>query len=155
VIEAGGSFHLWFVDSRRRVERNDHAAHDDAPFLRHFTSADGRRWDDTGQQALGTARLGRVRVTVERGPDAAFRGIAFDRAGERWGRLRSDDGTSWDVDAGSVIKVERHPAALGEIRGRVTDATARAVDGGVMTWFVTSGADGREEIRVGFRKGDY
>ena len=36
---------------------------------------------------------------------------------------------------------------------QIADASAVETDGGTLTWFVTTRQSGREEIRVGFRKG--
>jgi len=151
VLDAAGTLHLWFVDSLRHLEKYNYAEHEGAPYLRHFTSSDGRQWHEGGRHPLGPTGLGRIRVTVEaRG--TGFHATAFARLDERWASLTSADGNEWIVDPASVTRIDRAGGRLGDVGGRITGATALAEDGGMFAWFVTSRQGGREEIRAGFRK---
>jgi hypothetical protein len=150
-LEVAGTLHLWFVDSLRHLEKDNYAEHEGAPYLRHFTSIDGRQWHEGGRHSLGPTGIGRVRVTVE-ARAAGFQATAFARLDERWANLTSADGNEWTVDAASVTRIDRAGGRLGDVSGSITGATAIADDGGVFAWFVTSRRGGREEIRVGFRK---
>lgn len=151
VLDAAGTLHLWFVDSLRHLEKDNYAAHEGAPYLRHFTSSDGRQWHEVGRHPLGPTGLGRIRVTVEaRG--TGFNATAFARLDERWASLTSADGNEWIVDPASVTRIDRAGGRPGDVGGRITGATALAEDGGMFAWFVTSRERGREEIRAGFRK---
>ncbi len=151
VLDGAGTLHLWFVDSLHRLERDNYAEHDGAPFLRHFTSIDGRQWHEEGRHPLGPTGLGRVRVTVE-ATATAFHATAFARLDERWADLTSANGNEWTIDPASVVRIDSDGGRLGDVSGRITGATAIADTGGLFAWFVTSRRGGREEIRVGFRK---
>jgi len=154
VLEKAGILHLWFVDSLRHFKKSDYAEQDGAPYLMHFTSTDGQQWKEGGRFPLGPTGLGRARVTVESGAGTSFHATAFARLDERWSRMNSADGDMWNVEADTLTKIDRSGGRLGDASGRVTGAAGLAGDGGVLTWFVTSRPGGREEIRVGFRKGE-
>ena len=75
--------------------------------------------------------------------------------GEREGqfvRFVSPDGNDWDVVRASPTTIDRR--SLSDDVWYVTDATALENDDGTLVWFVTKRQIGREEIRVGFRKGE-
>ena len=148
----GRQFHLWFLDSLQHFEKYDFRPQEGAPFLMHFTSADGRTWEESGRFPLGPMGLERFRVTVEARPDAGFQAMFFEDYNDQWGRLVSADGNAWELDNSAKTALDRR--SIAESLDRVTGAAGLEMPGGTLVWLVTtSSRAGREEIRVGFRRG--
>jgi hypothetical protein len=151
VVHDGARFHLWFVDSRLDVD-DRHNVKEGAPFLRHFTSPDGRAWQEAAEFPVGPLGLGRVRLGVERTGDGSYRAFYFGRVvstdGPRStiGWLESADGSDWRVASTTLVA----PGSLGSGVEQVTDAAAVRVPGGLLVWYETSHARGRRDIRAAF-----
>lgn len=152
VLYDGSSFHLWFVDSLQNSAGGEFKAHDGAPFLMHFTSADARHWQESGRFPLhqpgGPLRLERIRVTVETDPDSGYQASFFEKSGARWGRLVSSDGNAWQLHLQPTpIGFLDLGLPLGNIRGATSLRTVQ----GALVWF-EAGERGRMQIRAGFLK---
>jgi hypothetical protein len=146
----GRQFHLWFLDSLRTFEKDDYELQAGAPFLMHFTSVDGRTWQESGRFSVSATGLDGFRPIVEARPDGGFRAMLFGRRGE-YVRLVSTDANNWDVDQAATSTIRSR--SLSEVVWHVTGATGLDRNDGTLAWFVTARQSGREEIRVGFRKG--
>ena len=148
-LHDGRQFHLWFLDSLRTFEPDDYELQEGAPFLMHFTSADGRAWQESGRFSL---RTDRPRRHPRRRRTAARWWIAGYRLRElsarslrvfRWQRLA-------DRIRGRRATIERRSFSADV--WDVTDATALESESGTWAWFVTQRQRGHEEIRVGMRR---
>jgi hypothetical protein len=148
VLHDGRQFHLWFLDSLRTFEPNDYELQEGAPFLMHFTSADGRTWQESGRFPLKPSGLDYIRAVVEPRRDGGFQAIGFTN--DQLVRFVSADGNDWQMDPGATTAVERN--SLSADVWYITDATALESEGGTLAWFVTQRQRGHEEIRVGMRK---
>jgi hypothetical protein len=155
VVHDGTQFHLWFADSRRTLD-SGYEMRDGAPFLRHFTSQDGRSWQEAGECPIGPLGLGRVRVSVNRESDGSFRAFFFSRVdgdatgdvASSVGWLASADGTDWHIANRTAVTV----SSLGSDVRQITDAAGLRVPAGVLAWFVTQRADDRLDMRAAFFK---
>ena len=148
-LHDGRQFHLWFLDSLRTFETNDFAPQTGAPFLMHFTSADGRAWQESGRFPLAPTGLENLRAVVEPRRQGGFQTVSVKNA--RLVRFVSSDGNAWEMDSAATTTIEER--SLSPDVWSIADASAVESDGGTLTWFVTTRQSGREEIRVGFRKG--
>lgn len=148
-LHDGTQFHLWFSDSLRTFEKDDYELKPGAPFLMHFTSADGRTWQEAGRFPVNPTGLDNFRAVVEPRRDGGFQAMGFE--GREYVRAVSADGNDWEMDKGATRTID--PRSLSADVGSITDGTAIEADGGALVWFVTSRQHGREEIRVAFRKG--
>lgn len=149
-LHDGRQFHLWFLDSLRTFEANDYALQAGAPFLMHFTSPDGRTWQESGRFSVNAIGLDSFRPIVEPRRDGGFQAMFFGLRGQ-YVRAVSTDGNDWDVDRGAATTIAAR--SLSDVVSYVTGATGLERDGGALVWFVAKLQRGREEIRVGFRKG--
>jgi hypothetical protein len=147
-LHDGRQFHLWFLDSLRTFEPNDYELQEGAPFLMHFTSADGRTWQESGRFSLKQSGFDYLRVVVEPRRDGGLQAIGF--ANSQLVRLVSSDGSDWQTDPGAATTIERR--SLSADVWDVSDATALESESGTLTWFVTQRQRGHEEIRVGMRR---
>jgi hypothetical protein len=153
VVHDGGRFHLWFVDSRRAA-KDTHDVRETAPFLRHFTSPDGRAWQEQAEFAVGPLDRGRMHVSVARDTDGSYRAFYFGRAvgtdsvSSSVGWLVSADGSDWRLASTTAVP----PRALGGDVEYVSDATAVRVAAGTLVWFVAAREGGRQDIRAAFLK---
>jgi hypothetical protein len=155
VAHDGGQFHLWFTDDRRNLETG-YELPQGAPFLRHFTSQDGRSWRELGQFPLGPLGLGRTRVSLARSSPGSYRAFFFSRVDDDGtgavassvGWLGSVEGTDWRI----LQKRSVDPGALGGDVRQITDATGVDVAGGALVWFVVQRADDRLDLRAAFYK---
>ena len=148
-LHDGTQFHLWFSDNLRTFEKDDFELKAGAPFLMHFTSADGRTWQESGRFAVKPTGLDNFRAVVEARRDGGF--LATGLEGRQYVRFVSSDGNDWEMDGGATKDIDGR--SLSADVWYVTDATALERDGGALVWFVTQRQSGREEIRVGFRRG--
>ena len=148
-LHDGTLFHLWFSDSLRTFEKNDYELQPGAPFLMHFTSPDGRTWQESGRFPVKPTGLDNFRAVVEPRKEGGFHAIGLE--GREYVRFVSPDGNDWERDSGATTRIETR--SLSADVWYVTDATALERDGGALVWFVTQRQSGREEIRVAFRKG--
>lgn len=147
-LHDGQQFQLWFLDSLRTFERDDFELQPGAPFLMHFTSTDGRKWQESGRFPVQSTGLDNFRPVVEPRRGGGFQATAFED--RQYVRFASPDGNDWDMDREATTTIERR--SLSDDVWYITDATALDGDGGTLVWFVTKRQIGREEIRVGFRK---
>jgi hypothetical protein len=155
VVHDGTRFHLWFADSRRDVD-SGYEMRDGGPFLRHFTSQDGRSWQEAGECPIGPLGLGRVRLSVTRESDGSYRSFFFSRVDDEAtgdvlssvGWLASHDGTAWRIANSTPVTV----SSLGSDVRQITDAAGLRVEAGVLAWFVTEREDARLDIRAAFYK---
>ena len=155
VVHDGSRFHLWFSDTRRRVD-NGYEVPDGGPFLRHFTSQDGRSWQEAGEHPMGPLGLGRVRMSMTRETDGSYRGFFFSRVEDdstgdvasSVGWLTSADGIAWRIDNKKAVTT----SALGSDVRQITDAAGLRVPAGVLAWFVIEREDDRLDIRAAFYK---
>jgi hypothetical protein len=148
-LHDGRQFHLWFLDSLRTFEKDDFAPQAGAPFLMHFTSPDGRTWQESGRFPLAPAGLENLRAVVEPRRQGGFQTISVKNA--RLVRFESSNGNTWEMDSAATTTIERRSLSPDVLE--IADASAVESDGGTLVWFVTTRRSGREEIRVGFRKG--
>jgi hypothetical protein len=155
VVHDGTQFHLWFEDSRRTFD-TAYELPEGAPFFRHFTSQDGRAWQEAGQVPFGPLGLGRARVSVAREDDGSYRAFFFSRVEDAAtggilasvGWLASPDGTDWRLASRTPVTA----ASLGSDVRQLTDAAGARVAGGTIAWFVTQREDDRLDIRAAFYK---
>lgn len=147
-LHDGHQFHLWFSDSLRTFGRDNYGLQSGAPFLMHFTSADGRTWQESGRFPVQPTGLDNFRAMVEARRDGGFQAMGLE--GRQYVRFVSSDGNDWERDGGATTPID--PRSLSVDVWYVADATALDVDGGALVWFVTQRQSGREEIRVGFRR---
>lgn len=145
----GSQFHLWFSDSLRTFEKNDYALQTGAPFLMHFTSPDGRTWQESGRFPVKPTGLDNFRAVVEPRRERGFQAMGVE--GRQYVRAISLDGNDWEMDPRATTTIDR--SSLSADVWYIADATALESDGGALVWFVTQRQSGREEIRVAFRKG--
>jgi hypothetical protein len=148
-LHDGSQFHLWFSDSLRTFEKDDYELKPGAPFLMHFTSQDGRTWQEAGRFPVKPTGLDNFRAVVEPRREGGFHAMGLE--GREYVRFVSSDGNDWERDSGATTPI--NSSALSADVWSVTDATALESDGGALVWFVTRRQSGREEIRVAFRKG--
>jgi hypothetical protein len=146
----GRQFHVWFVDRLTVFEGDERKEPEGGPFLRHFTSSDGRRWHDAARFALGSVDRGRARVSVTREPDGSFRAFYFGRlpgsGAPAVGWLRSQDGDEWRL--ASTVPVDLR--SLGGDVAAVPQATGLRDGAGLRVWFVAERPGGRQDIRAAF-----
>lgn len=147
-LHDGRQFHLWFADSLRTFDRGDYELQPGAPFLMHFTSADGRTWQESGRFPVQPTGLDNFRAVVEPRREGGFQAMGLE--GRQYVRFVSPDGNDWEMDEGATTPIDQR--SLSADVWYVTDATALEVDDGALVWFVTQRQSGREEIRVGFRR---
>jgi hypothetical protein len=155
VVHDGTQYHLWFADSRRDLD-SGYEVRDGGPFLRHFTSPDGRAWQEAGEYPIGALGLGRVRLSVNREGDGSYRAFFFSRVDDdatgqvasSVGWLASADGNDWRVASRRAVTM----ASLGRDVRQITDAAGVRVPSGVFAWFVTQREDDRLDIRAAFYK---
>ena len=148
-LHDGSQFHLWFSDSLRTFEKNDFELQAGAPFLMHFTSPDGRTWQESGRFPVKPTGLDNFRAVVEPRKEGGFHAMGLE--GREYVRFVSPDGNDWERDTGATTRID--PRSLSADVWYITDGTALERDGGALVWFVTQRQSGREEIRVAFRKG--
>jgi hypothetical protein len=147
-LHDGRQFHLWFLDSLRTFEKDDYALQPGAPFLMHFTSPDGRTWQESGRFPLQPTGLDSLRPVVEPRRDGGFQTMGVE--GNQYVRFVSSNGNDWDMDGAATTTIERR--SLSDDVWYINDVTALESEGGTLAWFVTQRQTGREEIRVGFRR---
>ena len=147
-LHDGRQFHLWFSDSLRTFENDDFELQPGAPFLMHFTSPDGRSWQESGRFPVKPTGLDNFRAVVEPRREGGFQAMGLE--GRQYVRFVSSDGNDWEMDSGATTPIDS--GSFSADVWSVTDATAMESDGGALVWFVTRRQSGREEIRVGFRR---
>lgn len=153
VVHDGRRFHLWFVDSRLDV-KGEQPVKEGGPFLRHFTSSDGRTWQEQAEFHLGPLERGRIRMSVARESDGSYGAFYFGRVAGRdavsssVGWLVSADGSDWRIASTQPVAA----SSLGSDVEYVSDATAMRVASGALVWFVTARPGGRQDIRAAFFK---
>jgi len=149
-LHDGQQFHLWFPDSLRTFEKDDFELQPGAPFLMHFTSPDGRTWQESARFPWQSTGLDSFRGVVEPRRDGGFQATTFE--GRQYVRFVSSDGNEWDMDREATTTIDQR--SLSADVWYITDATGLEGDDGTLVWFVTKRQSGREEIRVGFRRGN-
>jgi hypothetical protein len=153
VVHDGRQFHLWFVDSRLDV-KGVQPEKEGGPFLRHFTSSDGRTFQEQPEFHLGPLGRGRIRMSVARERDGSYRAFYFGRVAGKdevstsVGWLASADGSDWRIVSTRPVAT----SSLGSGVEYVSDATAMRTGSGSLVWFVTAYPGGRQDIRAAFFK---
>ena len=77
-LHDGSQFHLWFSDSLRTFEKNDYELQPGAPFLMHFTSPDGRTWQEAGRFPVKPTGLDNFRPIVEPRREGGFHAMGLE-----------------------------------------------------------------------------
>ena len=153
VVYDGRQFHLWFVDNRLDV-KGEEPVKEGGPFLRHFTSSDGRTFQEQTEFHLGPLERGRIRMSVARESDGSYRAFYFGRVAGKddvstsVGWLVSADGSGWRIASTRPVMA----SSLGSDVEYVSDATAMRTGSGSLAWFVTAYPGGRQDIRAAFFK---
>ena len=119
-LHDGRQFHLWFLDSLRTFEKDDYELQPGAPFLMHFTSADGRTWQESGRFPVSPTGLDNFRPVVEPRRMGDSRPSAVGQR-VQYVRFVSSDGNDWEMDAGAATPSRRR--SLSADVWYVTDAT--------------------------------
>lgn len=143
----GLRLHLWFVDSLQRSEKHDHVPPDGGPFLVHFTSRDGKAWEESVQFPLGDLGLESPRVTAPVADGAGWRALLY--AGLDFGDLVSADGETWEARR-SLGRLASDLLGEGSelSPGRVF---AMPFENGRLFFVVVATREGRQHIRLAYR----